>query len=310
MQAMERPSRIGLISLLIAVEALIVGLGFYTLKGIPGMASAGGFHHVDFTAAPIAPVAAGLSPAVTIDDVDSGVTVSPSNDGLVHVTDRTEAHGFVWNVGNFHSPVVTRTLDGVKIVRAGGHSFGVAMGWSRQHIDVEVPPASRVTILRSSGAHISGLNNDVVATSQDGRITVDDVTGNVTAHSDDGRIVGFNLRAGRLDLSSNDGRIELSNIELNGSAPRATLHTSDGPIIVSGVFPANGEYALSTGDGHIDLALQQGSDTSVDASTGDGHVIVDGHRVTGQPIRAGAGNASMRVRTEDGSVHITTNGAQ
>ena len=294
MQRMERPSRTGLIALLIAAEVVIAGFALYALRGTTGIVSAsGGFHHVDYSApGTIASIAAGLSPAITIDDVDSGVTVTPSNDGLVHVTDRTEAHGFILGGGDIPRPVVTRTIDGVRITRAGGHSFGVAMGWSRQHMDIEVPAASRITIVHCSGAHISGIRNDI------------------TAHSVDGRIVGDDLTANALDLSSDDGRIELSNVAFNGFAPHATLHTNDGPVIVSGVFPARGSYALSTGDGRIELTLQQGSDVSVDASTADGHVTVDGHRDAGQPIRAGSGNASMRVRSEDGSVHIITNGAQ
>ncbi|HET9030711.1 MAG TPA: DUF4097 family beta strand repeat-containing protein [Candidatus Aquilonibacter sp.] len=306
---MERPSRFGLISLLIAAEVVIVGFAVFSLRG-SAFGSSGGLHRVDYVAAPIAPVAAGLSPNVTIDDIDSGVSVTASNDGLIHVTDRTEAHGFLWGSNDFPRPVVTRTLDGVRIVRAGGHSFGVALGESRQHIDIEVPPASRVTILRSSGARLSGLHNDVAVTSQDGRITLDDITGNITAHSNDGRIVGSQLHANALDLSSDDGRIELSSLDMNPGAPKAELHTKDGPLIVSGVFPANGSYSMSTGDGHVELNLLPGSDTTVDASTGDGHVIVDGRRDAGQSIRVGAGNATMRVRTNDGSVKITTNGAQ
>src|SRR5215469_3207865 len=55
MRAMERPSRVGLISLLIAVEVVIAGFAFSTLRG-SGFSSTGGFHNVDYTAAPIAPI--------------------------------------------------------------------------------------------------------------------------------------------------------------------------------------------------------------------------------------------------------------
>lgn len=309
MRAMERPSRVGLISLLLAVEVVIAGIALYTLRG-SAFSSSGGFHHIDYAAAPIAPVAAGLAPNVTIDDIDSGVTVTASNDGLIHVTDRTEAHGFLWGGGEFPRPVVTRTLDGVRIVRAGGHSYGVAFGMSRQHVDVAVPQGTHLTILRSSGANVSGLHNDLDITSQDGRITLDDISGNIKAHSDDGRIVGTRLHSNQLNLTSNDGRIQLSDIELTGTSPSAEMHTKDGPVIVSGIFPAAGNYSLTTADGRIELSLLRGSDATVEASTGDGHVIVDGQRSAGEPVRVGTGSATMHLRTEDGTVHITTNGAK
>jgi Putative adhesin len=302
MRAMERPSRTGLISLLIAVEVVIAGLALYTLRG--GFASAGGFHEVDYSAPAIAPIGAGLAPIVTVDDIDSHVIVTPSNDGLVHVTDRTQVHGFIFGSGHAQALQVSRTLDGVRIYRPEGH---FTLGDTTNRVELSVPPMTQLHISRSGGDDVSGLQNGADVVSQDGHISLDDMKGDIKAHSDDGRITLSNVSANQIDASTNDGRIYASQIEMTGASPRAMLHSDSGSMRISGTFPS-GNYAFTTSDGRIELGLLGGSDASVDASTGDGHIVVDGRDQAG-PIRVGGGSAAMRVRTEDGSVHITTNGA-
>lgn len=305
MRAMERPSRVGLISLLIAVEVVIAGFALYTLRGA-GFGSAGGFHEVDYSAPTIAPIGAGFSPVVTVDDVDSHVVVSPSNDGLVHVTDRTEVHGFIFGSDHAQALQVSRTFGGVRIYRPEGH---FVLGDTTTRIELEVPPMTQLHISRSGGDDVSGLQNGADVVSQDGHITFEDVKGDIKAHSNDGRITLTNVSANQIDASTNDGRIYATQIQMTGAAPHATLHSDSGSMRVSGTFPA-GTYAFTTSDGRIELGLLPGSDASVDASTADGRIVVDGQRdEAGQPIRIGGGSAAMRVRTEDGSVHITTNGA-
>ncbi len=304
MRAMERPSRTGLISLLVAVEVVIAGLALYTLRG-SGFASAGGFHEVEYTAPAIAPISAGYAPVVTVDDVDSHVVVTASDDGQVHVTDRTQVHGFMFGGDRAQVLQVTRTLDGVRVYRPEGH---FTLGDTTNRVELSVPPMTKLKISRSGGDDISGLQNGIDVVSQDGHVTLNDMKGDVKAHSDDGRITLSDVSANQIDATTNDGRIYATQIQMTGASPRATLHSDSGSMRISGVFPA-GNYAFTTSDGRIELSLLQGSDASVDASTGDGHVVLDGRDLEGQPIRVGAGSASMHVRSEDGSVHVTTNGA-
>ncbi len=304
MRAMERPSRTGLISLLIAVEVVIAGLALYTLRGA-GFVSAGGVHEVEYNAPAIAPISAGYAPVVTVDDVDSHVVVTPSNDGQVHVTDRTEVHGFMFGADRAQVLQVTRTLDGVRVYRPEGH---FTLGDTTNRIELSVPPMTQLKISRSGGDDISGLQNGVDVSSQDGHITLDDMKGDIKAHSDDGRITLGNVSANQIDATTSDGRVYATQLQMTGASPRVTLHSDSGSMRISGSFPA-GSYSFTTSDGRIELTLLQGSDANVDASTADGHVVVDGRDLEGQPIRVGNGSASMRVRSEDGSVHITTNGA-
>lgn len=303
--------------MLIAVQVLIVGFAVYSLRG-PGngmaFAHGAGFHAVSYHAKPIMPMPVGYAPVVTIDDVDSHVVVTASNDRLVHVTDETGENGFVWGDHQAHDVQMSRTLDGVRIYRPqSSGSFGFDM--NNQRIEIAVPADARVVIDRCSGAELSGLRNDVTATSQDGRIYLTDIkANNVKAHSDDGRIVATRVSANSLDLTSNDGRIETAQLELTGLNPHVNFHTDDGPLVIGGTFIASGTYELSTNDGRVELNFAQGSSTTVDASTGDGRIVVDGRSSeedggTSRNVRIAAGLSSMRVRTADGSIHISTNGA-
>ena len=314
-------SRTGLVAMLIAVQVLIVGFAVYSLRG-PGngmaFAHGAGFHSVAYRAKPVMPMAVGYAPVVTIDDVDSHVVVTTSNDRFVHITDETDQSGFVWGDHQTHDVQTSRTLDGVKIYRpSNSGTFGGPFGFdmNTQRIEVAVPADSRVVIDRCSGAELTGLRNDVTVQSQDGRIYLTDIKANaLKAHSDDGRVVATRISANSLDFTSNDGRIEVSQLELTGLAPHVNFHTDDGPLVIGGAFIASGTYELSTNDGRVELTLEQGSSTTVDASTGDGHIEVDGRKSeddggTSRSVKVAAGLSTMRIRTSDGSIHISTNGA-
>ncbi len=331
--------RFALIAMLAAVEVAILGMAAFTLSGhslwnwtgsvsYSPIQTLGGAH-------PIAPLAAGNAPAVYIDDPQSRVTVSPSTDGLVHVQDRTHFSGLAWGVGAAHIPpvTVTRTAAGVRIVRPSYHLgfIGFVTNGDRR-IDVQVPSGSSVQIARCSGAGVTGITNGVIATSIDGSISIADSSGNVSAHSDDGRIEVRRVRGASLDISSDDGSLHLTDVTanaltartgdgsihaqgvtLNGPAPRATVHTGDGSVRVDGTFPGSGTYEISSGDGSIGLALASGSNATIAAHTDDGSMTLDGqsfHNDGGQQtLRVGDGSSSLRVSSGDGSIHITTNGA-
>jgi DUF4097 and DUF4098 domain-containing protein YvlB len=319
--------------MLIAVEILIIGMMAYSLhfggNGSPAASGAGEIVHAPAFGAAIMPVAAGPAPDVRIDDPQSEVEVTVSNDGLVHVEDKTELRGW------FSSPAfpplhVARTLGGVQIERANYDSNFI--GSSTQEIDVAVPAGARVTIGHCSGAEVRGLHNAVDVASQDGHIGVHDIVGNVVARTDDGHIDADGITADSVTLHSDDGHLSIARITasvlaadtsdghidatgltMQGASPRLTLASDDGSVHASGLFPANGSYDVSSKDGKVQVGLAAGSNVTVDASASDG-IEIDGHSYgddddsATRSIRVGDGSASMRVRTEDGSVHITTNG--
>lgn len=314
--------RTATIAMLIAVEVVILGFCAYILTGAhASWLRAGGFHRAAFSAQPITPLALGNSPVVTIDDPNSNISVSASSDGLVHVVDRSHVGGMVWsNNSNIPQLRVTRTANGVAITRAGfGSDFGLFnFGSMAQAIDVEVPAAAHVSILHCSGARVTDLHGDVAVRSDDGSITVERLHSNsVDLASGDGRITLADIATNALTAKSSDGHISATRVAFEGSAPSATIHSGDGSIALDGSFASAGSYRISSDDGSVRLALTSPSNVAIDASTDDGSIAFNGvsqansdeSDSTHQTLRIGDASGNLRVSSGDGSIHITTNGA-
>jgi DUF4097 and DUF4098 domain-containing protein YvlB len=295
--------------MLVAAEILIVGMAVYVV-GRHGASWAAGMHHVDFSAASIAPIAAGAAPHIVVDDVESRLGVTTSNDNQVHVHDLTEIRGAVFSSGKYPQLEVTRTSDGVRIERphVGNLSIDI-FGFSTQKIQVEVPPGSQVEIARCAGADVSGIAGGVSVHSNDGHVTLTDLQGSVDAHSDDGYVQATNVRGDRLAMESMDGHLTLEQVNV------ATLTgtTRDGRIEASDLEVSSGG-TLQTDDGSVRARFTPNANVTIDASTLDGRVSVDGHSLahgdSGQrTIRLGTGAGHMKLASADGSIHIFTNGA-
>jgi DUF4097 and DUF4098 domain-containing protein YvlB len=339
-------SRSSIVAMLVAVEILIAGMAIYVIGGsgrlghMHSVFAASGAHRADFVAAAVAPIDAGRSPHIAVDDRDSRIVVATSNDGLVHVKDLTRMEGTFFSdsrsIAQLH---VAHTADSVSISRtpsADGWGAHFQIGFFEERVEIDVPAGAHVDIARSSGADVTGIEGGVAVRSQDGHITLANLRGTVDAHSDDGWISATGVHGDTLTMQSadghltlrdiavsslsartEDGRITASELAISGGAqPRATLQSADGSVSVKGSFAAGGAYEISSKDGSIQLGLAPGSDLTVDASTADGRIVVDGTTVdrgdsdsTQHTIRLGSGSGSLRVSSSDGSIHITTNGA-
>lgn len=301
-------SRTSIVAMLIAAEVLIVGMAIYAV-GHGGRSFAAGLKHVDFSAAPIAPVAAGAAPRVVIDDVASRVHVGVSPDELVHVSDLTEMHGAVYSAGSYPHLRVTRTSDGVRIERPrlGRLSFDI-FGFSKQAIEVDVPRDSHLEIADCAGADVFGVTGGASVHSNDGHVTLTDMQGSVDARSDDGYLSATNVRGDHLGMVSSDGHLALKNVAVGS----LLAQTRDGHIEAD-ALSVTGDATVQTDDGPIALKLAPNADLTIDASTRDGHIVVDGNSLdrddaAQRTIRLGAATGKMKVATSDGSIHILTNG--
>ncbi|MBV8529815.1 MAG: DUF4097 family beta strand repeat protein [Candidatus Eremiobacteraeota bacterium] len=306
-------SRASVIAMLVAAEILIAGMAIYTVGGRASFTH--GMQRVDFTPATIAPVAAGATPHVVIDDASSRVSVTASNDALVHVRDLTQIRGNVFSTSKYPQLRVTRTSDGVRIERPAFGSLSMEIfSFSTEAIEVAVPGGSHVEIPHCSGADVNGIAGNVAVDSQDGHVTLRDMRGDVDARSDDGYLSLTDVTTGSLIARTHDGRIEARGLTVAGERPNATLHSDDGSVHVAGAFASNGAYEITSGDGSIELRLPSNADLAITASTGDGRIVLDGSSLdrddSGQrTIRLGAGSSAMKLATSDGSIHILTNGA-
>ena len=337
-------SRASIVGMLVAAEIVIVGIALYAIGGgrvggFHGPVFAAGGHRADFAARAVAPIEAGQSPRIAVDDPESRIVIATSNDGLVHVKDLTSSSGAIFGD---HVSVpqldVKRTADGVTISRSdynGNTGFHLIFGSFDQRVEIQVPAGSHVAIARCSGADVSGITGGVAVRSQDGHITFADLSGAVDGRSDDGWISATRVRGDTLALQSadghlslsdvavttldartSDGRIEARDIAISGARARAELHTDDGSVKVDGSFAPGGSYEISTKDGSIRLGLGSNADLTVDASTGDGKILVDGSSFDNpdgdsmhHTVKLGSGSGNLRLSSGDGSIHILTNGA-
>jgi DUF4097 and DUF4098 domain-containing protein YvlB len=329
-------SRGALIALLIAVEVAIVAVAVYSMSGAHAVwagTGGGGFHHYDFTAKPIAPITAGSTPHIVVSDPDDRIMVTASTDGQVHIQDLKAFHGTYWGTPNITPLTVEKTADGVSISRPEFDSaaFGVFVSWSVDRVAIQIPAGSTLEIQRSSGSNITGINGDVTTKSDDGSITLATLRGNVDAESSDGHVSASDIKsdtvklqsddgyiemhdvvAGTLDARTDDGHITVDGLQVTGNT--ATIHSNDGQIHVNAAF-ATGNYEVSSDDGHIDVTVGAQSNLTVAATTGDGRITRDGQSFhddgdsTSRSFTLGGGSGHLNINSHDGSISITTNGA-
>lgn len=139
--------------------------------------------------------------------------------------------------------------------------------------------------LIASVPHESNLH----ARTDDGRITVTDVSGTIEVSTDDGRIRGAGLR-GSVRARTDDGSVRLQ--EIDGDV---AVHSEDGSIHVSGVLAGldastedgrivigaapgsvmSGDWDLQTEDGRVSVDLPDDFSALLDLATGDGRIRVD-----------------------------------
>lgn len=168
---------------------------------------------------------------------------------------------------------------------------------------------------------------DVRATSGDGSIDVERISGMLNLRSGDGSIHGRDL-AGDLTLHTGDGSIKLEKI-----TGALDVDTGDGSIMADGTFKSvrvrsgdggvtiraaagsatDADWSITTGDGSVVLDVPDSFGGELDAHTGDGAITmrdVTLSNVSG-PIgkssvrgRLGAGGHAVKVRTGDGSITL------
>jgi len=267
-----RYSRTGIVAVLLAAEVFIGGAILWALgSGQWGWAAQP--ESVNRMSEQTE-VDAGQAPHVVVDDPNNRVYVTASSDGKIHVTDHT--HRFGWFIGpHSEAPLhVSRTGDGVSIVRGDGnvHAQVAFFGIDFERTDVAVPAGSRLDIQHCEGATVEGVH-----------------AGDVKIACGDGSLHFADLQSPSIDAVTADGSIHASNLDVHGGR----LQTGDGSIRVA-LAPANLLVHVQTGDGSIRFNGRRVAKDS-DSGTAD--------------YQVGTGAGSLQVSTQDGSIHIDTNGA-
>jgi DUF4097 and DUF4098 domain-containing protein YvlB len=242
-------------------------------------------------------------------------------------------------LSTFDGPIEVRPWDKPEVqvvIERRGYSkksvetIQVSAEASGDHVTVSV------TIPKITGIHFNDgrsaklivsmpASSDLKASSNDGSIDVERISGRLELRSGDGNIRGRSLD-GDIRAHTGDGSIKLDEVSgaltadagdgsvtVGGKLTTVRARTGDGSvhILAEQGSKASGDWDISSGDGSVTLSLPDDFSAELDVHSGDGSIHlrdVTLSNVTGE-IRKhdvhgqlGAGGAKIRVRTGDGSI--------
>lgn len=123
---------------------------------------------------------------------------------------------------------------------------------------------------------------------QDGSLSIDDCSGDIDAVTDDGQVRMRRLTAGEVEVTSQDGDIEL---DLIGSATmEVDVESDDGDVEIDLPERASLSFEIYTGAGRVDLRGGALDD------------VEEGRRRASGVL--GGGEGRLRIRTKDGNVRV------
>jgi DUF4097 and DUF4098 domain-containing protein YvlB len=189
--------------------------------------------------------------------------------------------------------------------------FGIHFNYSRSaKLIVSAPSMSNLVATSGDGGiNVERISGRLDLRSGDGSIRGHDLGGDIKAHTGDGSIQLEGIK-GALDVDTGDGHVVVT-----GTLTAVRARTGDGAVTIRaepGSAPAS-DWEITTGDGAIRLELPDAFDAELDAHTSDGGVHMNGitlsnvsgeigrNRVRGQ---LGAGGRLVRLRTGDGSITL------
>ena len=168
--------------------------------------------------------------------------------------------------------VSSRVVGGVLELHASCPPF-VSI-WCSVEYSISVPADTPLTIDGSGSVTVRGMTGRIDVDSDDGRLELDDISGDITVSNDNGRIVGRRLTSSTVDARNTNGRIELSFLD----PPQAvSARTENGRIEV--VVPdAEVLYRvdLHSANGRIDNSVRTdpASDHVIELSSQNGSVTL------------------------------------
>lgn len=166
------------------------------------------------------------------------------------------------------------------------------------------------------------------ASTGDGSISIDDLTGTLGLRSGDGSIRGTRVQGelsartgdGSISITDADGRLDLNtgdgSVRLRARLEALRVHTGDGSMTLDVLDGSQmvSDWSLETGDGSITATLPSQFSAEVDVATGDGSIRVNSATANRNDSEnrgrlrttLGAGGRTLAARSGDGSITITS----
>jgi hypothetical protein len=250
-------------------------------------------------------------PDVVLGTFDGSIEIRPSNQPEVVVT--VEKHAASKDTAaqiDVHTEQTgNHVVVDVRVPKGSATGFGWHASRSAKLI-VSLPASADVRASSGDGSiDIERISGALELRSGDGTIQGRDLTGDLKVHTGDGSIKIETL-TGTIDADTGDGSVSVA-----GKLSRVRARSGDGGITIRAAPGSStaADWDITTGDGSVVLELPDGFGGELDAHTGDGHVSVQDvtlSNVTGEISknsvrgRLGAGGAQVRVRTGDGSITL------
>jgi hypothetical protein len=176
---------------------------------------------------------------------------------------------------------ITAHKDGETVSIAVSGEHGWSLGDDRR-VTLIVPPTTIVTVENAGDIEADGLRARASFSSDHGTVAVDDFNAPaLRVEAGDKRISLLRIAASRLDVTSDDGRIEGSDLQVR-----------DGTV--------------KSSDGRVTLRFAAGSDTVVTAQSSDGKVeVANADGSSSETLRVGDGNGRFDVSTSDGNIYLS-----
>jgi Putative adhesin len=165
-----------------------------------------------------------------------------------------------------------QVVDGVLELNTDCPAF--VSPWCNVDYTVSIPADRPVTVDGSGIVRVRGMSAPIDIDSDDGRLELDDISGDIRVSNDDGRIVGRRLTASSVDARNTNGRIELSFLEPPQSVSASTENGSIEVVVPDSEVLYRVE--MDTGNGGTDnlVRTDPNSDHVIDLSTDNGSITV------------------------------------
>jgi len=250
-------------------------------------------------------------PTIRIESDDAEVTVRSWKGSRVkvHVEQRGETEGILFGHRRPRVDITQKGQEVIVVARMEGSTGGIVI--RQAHLDVEV------WLPRES---------NLIVETEDGPLRVEDVAGAIDLDTEDGSVTARGL-SGIIHVHSEDGKIELDDVDgslqletedatsvVRGRFDRMDVESEDGGFRIEALAGSKlqDEWSLRTQDGGIRLSIPRKLAATIDARTQDGSLSVDlpvqlqGRVRHNQLVGSlNGGGPTLRLRSSDGSIHVT-----
>ena len=203
--------------------------------------------------------------ALTVSNESGSVTITATPGDTVTVVAKVSDG---WQTTDMSVQVV----DGVLELNTDCPAF--LSPWCNVDFTVSIPADRPVTVDGSGTVRLRGMSAPIDIDSDDGRLELDDISGDIHVSNDDSSIVGRRLTASRVDARNTNGRIELSFLDPPQSVSASTENGSIEVVVpdTEVLYPVE----MDTGNGGTDnlVRTDPNSDHVIDLSTDNGSITV------------------------------------